>query len=324
MPFIFLRLVTLLCCLFMSTSLLARTPEGAVNNRDVNDDGMVDLSEWDKKKSIFNKIDANSDGYLTPDEFAAHWTRRGIPFDKDGVLPNPTFEFLDTDQYIKHSVQYPQGDGPFPGLMLLHSSGGFLSSQFYVKLYLDAGYAVYSPDFFHRHGITHENRFSTWSTYREPIENELTQLIQVMKEDPKIDGENLFAIGFSNGGFWATYLAGTSQVNAASSHYGVWRIEKGRNASCTSYPAYYLGPQSNPLLALHPKHDATQDIYCAKYAWNAAKTRGFEKLTSHIYEQKDVTHAWHADVPRESYKKNDWVVKDSTEKTLAFFEKFKK
>ena len=322
MPSFSVRSITLLCCLCIGSNLFARTPEGAVSNKDTNGDGRVDLSEWDKSKKIFKKIDKNSDGYITANEFADHWTRMGIPFDEDGQKAAEAFQFADSSDHIKHTVQYPSGDGPFPALMLLHSSGGFRGTQFYVKLYVDAGYAVYSPDFFNRHGITTATRETTWSTYKEPIENDLSQLVKVMKSDPKVDAQNVFAIGFSNGGYWATYLAGSAQVNAAASHYGVWKSKFGRD--CTSYPAYYLGPQSSPLLALHPKHDATQDIYCAKYGWNTAKTRGFEKLTSHIYEQKDVTHAWHVDAPSKNYKKNDWVVKDSTDRTLAFFDKFKK
>lgn len=311
------QIIAFVLLIFSVQYAFARTPEGAVSSKDTNGDGKVELSEWTKKKGIFKKIDANSDGYLTADEFAAHWTRMGIPFTSEGGNEPDVKEYEDTSEHIKYSVQYPSGNGPHPGLMLLHSSGGFLGSQFYVKFYVDAGYVVYSPDYFNRHGITTRTRETTWTTYKEPIEKELSQLVSVMKNDPKVDANKVFAIGFSNGGYWATYLAGTSQVNAASSHYGVWKSRHGRD--CTSYPAYYLNENSSPILALHPKHDSTQDIYCTRYAWKTAEGRGYKKLTPHVYEQQDVTHAWHIDNPSEGYRKNEWVIKDSTERTLNFF-----
>ena len=40
----------------------------------------------------------------------------------------------------------------------------------------------------------------TFSTYRENIEEELSEIINLMKNDPKINNKNIFAVGFSNGG----------------------------------------------------------------------------------------------------------------------------
>ena len=56
--------------------------------------------------------------------------------------------------------------------------------------------------FFKRHGITKSNRFGTWTTYRTQIEQELVEIIGLMKVDPKVDPTNLYAVGFSNGGYW--------------------------------------------------------------------------------------------------------------------------
>ncbi len=44
-------------------------------------------------------------------------------------------------------------------------------------------------------------------------------------------------------------LAGSKQVNAASSHYGVWNFKGGLNG----YPVKYVKKDCNPLLVLHPK-----------------------------------------------------------------------
>ena len=81
------------------------------------------------------------------------------------------------------------------------------------KDYLNAGFALYAPDFFKRHGITTKTRGKTWTTFRKPIEKELSELVELIKKDPKVDAKNIFAIGFSNY-YWTTYLAGSKQVNA--------------------------------------------------------------------------------------------------------------
>ncbi len=54
----------------------ARNPVEAVKALDHDGDGRVSLSEWDKPKKPFQRIDKNGDGYLTAEEFAADW---GVP-----------------------------------------------------------------------------------------------------------------------------------------------------------------------------------------------------------------------------------------------------
>ncbi len=67
----------------------------------------------------------------------------------------------------------------------------------------------------------------TFGTFREPIERDLTEIVGLAKSNPKVDTNNLFAVGFSNGGFWVRFLTGKSLVNAGVSHYGVWKANFG-------------------------------------------------------------------------------------------------
>jgi dienelactone hydrolase len=69
-----------------------------------------------------------------------------------------------------HEKRYPKGDGPFPAVMLLHSSGGFYTVLGQLKPYTQRGYVAYAPDFFTRHKITKASRFDTWTDYRKDIE----------------------------------------------------------------------------------------------------------------------------------------------------------
>ena len=133
--------------------------------------------------------------------------------------------------------------------------------NFKSKKWIKAGYAWYAPNFFLKHGITNASRMDTFNKYRENIEIDLTEIISLMKSDPKIDGKNIFAIGFSNGGFWATFLTGKGLVTAGSSHYGVWKGCFGRGSCMHSYPMDYLSSSSNPLLVLHGEKDGHSSAF---------------------------------------------------------------
>ena len=59
--------------IIFSSTIWAKNPNMAVSKRDGNGDGKVSFDEWDKPEFIFNKIDFNSDGFLTAAEFAKKW-----------------------------------------------------------------------------------------------------------------------------------------------------------------------------------------------------------------------------------------------------------
>ena len=99
-------------------------------------------------------------------------------------------------RYIYHEKIYPAGPGPFPGIIVLHSSGGFRGSNLLIEnfrseTWIKAGYAWYAPNFFAKHGITNRNRMDTFNKYRKDIEKELAAIVALMKDDPKIDSNNI-------------------------------------------------------------------------------------------------------------------------------------
>jgi len=216
---------------------------------------------------------------------------------------------------IYHEKKYPSGNEPFPVVILLHSSGGFKSNQMLNYLgddYVENGFAIYAPDFFKRHGITTQTRIKTWTTFREPIEKELSEIVELVKKDKKIDSKNVFAVGFSNGGYWATYLAGTKQVNAASSHYGVWTFKGGLNG----YPTKYIKKDCNPLLVLHPKKDKVQQLKHVKsHIAKAEKSCSAVK----VYYYDKGGHAWESQKYQGGVGYNKDVWKDAVNKTITFF-----
>ena len=187
-------------------------------------------------------------------------------------------------------ITYPsfEDPGPFPAVIVLHTSGGWGSVDQVIPRFLDEGYAVYSPDFFTSFGITRATRIDTFHKFREPIEKGLTGIVEKMKEDPKVDNDNIFAVGYSNGGFWACYLAGTGQVNAGVSQFGVWLTNFG-TGNLAIHPVGYFSKTSSPTLALHARNDNVQKYKYASESWGQIKYRGAPLET---YTYSDGGHGW--------------------------------
>jgi dienelactone hydrolase len=45
---------------------------------------------------------------------------------------------------IYHETAYPDGEGAFPVVIALHTSGGFKTVKKQIRKYMDVGYAVYA------------------------------------------------------------------------------------------------------------------------------------------------------------------------------------
>ena len=286
--------------------------------------------------------DANGDGLLQKDEakYQVKANFDAIDCDKnngiDGVELRRFFAGGGCTKHVGvniiHKKNYPTGPGPFPGIISLHSSGGFQGSDMLIEnfkseTWVKAGYAWYAPNFFAKHGITTATRMDTFDDYREDIEKELAAIIILMKADPKIDSKNIFAIGFSNGGFWTSYLAGKGIVTAAASHYGVWKANMGRDMT-NPYPMEYFSPKSSPLLALHGEDDSTQKIEYFYEAWSQIKDT--PKIEKHVYD--DAGHVWDCFPTYPKFERicgkfddpDREVTDDALKRTLAFFEKHTK
>ena len=93
---------------------------------------------------------------------------------------------------IYNEKYYPDGSGPFPAVIALHTSGGFKTVKHLIQRYVNDGFAVYAPDFFKRHGITPRTRMMSFDRFREDIEKDLSEIVALMKKDPKVQEKNVF------------------------------------------------------------------------------------------------------------------------------------
>ena len=236
-----------------------------------------------------------------------------------GLVVCLTFASSVRAEAIYHEKFYPDGSGAFPAVIALHSSGGFKTVKGLIQRYVDDGFVVYAPNFFVKHGITLRSRMDTFDHFREDIEKDLSEIVGLMTNDPKVQKENIFATGFSNGGFWVSYLTGTSKVSAGVSHYGVWKANFGREMT-NPYPMKYFSKSSTPILALHGDDDEIQRPQFTEEAWDEIKSRG-ATLETHVY--LNVGHAWDVKNHRK-FVYNESVSKDSHKRTIKFFKKYMK
>jgi dienelactone hydrolase len=48
---------------------------------------------------------------------------------------------------VYHETSYPDGNGPFPVVIAMHTSNGFRTIKGKVRNHTNTGFAVYAPDF---------------------------------------------------------------------------------------------------------------------------------------------------------------------------------
>jgi dienelactone hydrolase len=70
------------------------------------------------------------------------------------------FSYNSQAEPIYHENYYPDGSGPFPAVIALHTSGGFKTEKYLLQRYIDDGFSVYAPDFFLKNTayLKHENK----------------------------------------------------------------------------------------------------------------------------------------------------------------------
>lgn len=115
--------------------------------------------------------------------------------------------YKDSPITVDALITYPEGQGPFPLLLIVHSSGGpgefteswlkFMRDQ--QKPLLEMGIATMYLDNFSARGAKHtyrdQSKASLWSTYID-----MFMALDYLSKDPKINIKKVGVSGFSRGG----------------------------------------------------------------------------------------------------------------------------
>jgi dienelactone hydrolase len=128
----------------------------------------------------------------------------------------------------------------------------------FAKRLVKEGYVVLVPYFLQAYGIEAKTRQATFTTYAQPIYADFVACLKLLRDNPKVDGKKLGAIGFSNGGYFALWLAATGQVQAGVSYYGAL-TGAGTDKSLDLFRQVFTSG-SSPVLILHGEKDSTVSV----------------------------------------------------------------
>jgi carboxymethylenebutenolidase len=157
---------------------------------------------------------------------------------------------------MRASYFLPAGSGIHPGVLVLHTSGGLKDADLaFARRLAENGYATLVPEFLDAYGITLVTRQEAFKEKADAIYGDLSDALRRLGSLPGVDPHALGALGFSNGGYFALWLAATNQARAGVSYYGAL------SAAATD-PGFsrfrsVFSKTSSPVLILHGTEDET-------------------------------------------------------------------
>ena len=153
----------------------------------------------------------------------------------------------------------PEGQGPFPGVLVLHTSSGLRPRDLdYATRLAKEGYVCLVPAFMDAYGITNQTRQATFTTYGDEIFADLVDAVELLKKRPEVAQEKIGAVGFSNGGYWAVLLAARAKIRAGVSYYGAY-TGAGTDRVLKRFQQAFT-KESSPVLILHGSRDNTVQV----------------------------------------------------------------
>lgn len=215
---------------------------------------------------------------------------------------------------LKAEFNIPNGNGPFPAVVVLHPSNGVTDANLdYARMLTGKGYASIVPHYFEAHKINEASRGTALTTHAEEILADLVDVLENLKTNPKIDKNKLGAVGFSMGGYWAMVLAAKGYVQAGVSYYGV--LSGVGNPNNMKYKfADIFNARSSPVLILHGENDTTQPVI------GAHRLSAILERKNLPYEKQIYPYAGHHfDSGKDQYSA---MAVDSWNRTLVFFDKY--
>lgn len=208
----------------------------------------------------------------------------------------------------------PAGNGPFPAILLLHTTGGLSQADIdYGQRLAQEGYVVLAPAFLEAYGISARGRQETFTTAAEPIYADFLAALDMLKHNPRVAASKLGAIGFSNGGYFAMWLAATGKVQAGVSYYGALS-GGGTDKELRRFKGAF-NKNSSPVLILHGTADDTVPFGAAGHLSKIVAAAG-SPYEFHPYEG-----AGH-EFDRSGSSADKAAAADAWQRTLAFFGKY--
>jgi carboxymethylenebutenolidase len=232
------------------------------------------------------------------------------------AMADSTMMKVGVKQNMDAHLMTPDGAGRYPAILILHTSGGLQPGDLdFASRLVQQGYVVLVPEFLKAYGIQPQARRSTFTTYAQPIYMDLKASLDQLRSNNKVDGKRLAAIGFSNGAYFALWLAATNQVQAGVSYYGAL-TGAGTDKSLSRFRQVFTDT-SSPVLILHGTSDSTVPVT------NAIELDSLltASQTPHaFYQYAGAEHRFDRDMGAS----NEAAATDAWQRTLAFLTKILK
>jgi carboxymethylenebutenolidase len=130
--------------------------------------------------------------------------------------------FTSSGRAIALDIYLPDGDGPFPGVIALHGSGGNHASMSEPANQLAAqGFGVFVVHYFDRTGTTEANEKQTIFRNFPAWGKTVWDAVSHVAQHPQVDTERIGLLGFSLGAYLALSVASVdSRVKAVVEFFG--------------------------------------------------------------------------------------------------------
>ncbi len=222
---------------------------------------------------------------------------------------------------VGNSVFKPEGTGPFPAVVLVHSCGGLQPElTIRAKELIATGFAVLILDSYGSRGHT---TFCTAGGVGAPrVYKDAFDALKHLKQMEGIDPGRIYLVGFSLGSF-AAASASSPSVAAYVGSGMRFRASVGWYGSCvfdvSPYPKWQLVRHDldMPLLLLMAEKDDETPIKECFPLMENLKNQG-APISWHIYT--DATHGWDKSMPRRGYVLNESVTRDAMKRTVEFLQ----
>jgi carboxymethylenebutenolidase len=125
-------------------------------------------------------------------------------------------------------IARPQGDGPFPAVLVLHTSGGLTDhEQSRASQLAGKGYVALAPDYFAPEGITpgQAGGLLALNAHVDRIREHLSGGVECLKSLSYVDTGRMGTVGFSLGGYFGLLVGARDDVKAVVSYYGSYHGE---------------------------------------------------------------------------------------------------
>ncbi|KRB69202.1 dienelactone hydrolase family protein [Noviherbaspirillum sp. Root189] len=220
---------------------------------------------------------------------------------------------------VSNGIFKPEGEGPFPAVVLVHTCGGIQSHiSERAKELIEAGFVVLVQDSYGPRGHT---TFCTPAGVGAPrVYKDSFDALKHLSQLKVVEPSRIYLVGLSLGSFAAAAVSSPEVARWVGTN-DRFRASVGWYGACnfdvSPYPKWELIRRDvdRPVMLLMARNDTETPIADCFPLLENLKNEG-KPVAWHIYD--DATHGWDKSDPRRGYQYNATVTTDAMKRTIEF------